>query len=65
MVYSMADHLLDEGAKRGREEGTEQTRTAIAIAMLKDELPIDTVAKYIGLSEAEIEQLTESVSAST
>ena len=76
MVYSMADRLLEQGEKRGiergreegreqgREEGTEQTRTVIATAMLNDNQSIDTIAKYTGLSEEEIEQLTESVSAS-
>ena len=61
MVYSMADRLLEQGEKRG----TEQTLTTIAIAMLDDNQPIDTIAKYTGLSEAEIEQLTKSVSPST
>ena len=69
MVYTMADRLLDEGEKRGikrgREEGREEGRTTIAPAMLNDNQPIDTIAKYTGLSEAEIEQLTESVRSST
>ena len=69
MVYSRADRLLDEGAKRGREEGikqgTEQARTTIAITMLNDNQPIDTIIKYTGLSKEEIEQLTESVNSST
>ena len=63
MVYSMADRLLDEGAKRGieqdiergREEGTEQTRTAIATVMLNDNQSIDTIVKYTGLSKEKIE----------
>ena len=65
MVYSMADRLLDEGAKRGIEQGTEQARTAMATAMLNDNQLIDTIAKYTGLSKEEIKQLTESVSTST
>jgi predicted transposase/invertase (TIGR01784 family) len=79
MVYSRADRLLDEGAKRGREEGieveqgieqgieqgTEPARTTIAITMLNDNQPIDTIIKYTGLSKEEIEQLTESVNSST
>lgn len=54
-----------EGRQEGRQEGTEQTRTAIATAMLNDNQPINTIAKYTGLSEEEIEQLTESVNSST
>ena len=73
MVYSRADRLLDEGAKRGREQGieqgieqgTEQALTTIAITMLNDNQPIDTIIKYTGLSKEEIEQLTESVNSST
>lgn len=65
MVYSMADRLLDEGAKQGIEQGTEQARTAMATAMLNDNQPIETIAKYTGLSKEEIEQLTESVNTST
>ena len=69
MVYTMADRLREQGEKqgieRGREEGTEQARTTIAISMLNDNQPIDTIAKYTGLSKAAIEQLTESVNPST
>ena len=65
MVYTMADRLLDEGEKRGIKRGCEEGRTTIATAMLNDNQPIDTIAKYTGLSEAEIEQLTESVRSST
>ena len=54
-----------EGHQEGRQEGTEQALTAIAIAMLNDNQPIDTIVKYTGLSEAEIEQLTESVDSTT
>ena len=54
-----------EGHQEGRQEGTEQALTAIAIAMLNDNQPIDTIVKYTGLSEAEIKQLTESVDSTT
>jgi hypothetical protein len=57
----MADRLIEQGEKRG----TEQTLTTIAISMLNDNQPIDAIAKYTGLSEEAIEQLTESVSSST
>ncbi len=65
MVYTMADRLLEQGEKRGIERGTEQTLTTIAISMLNDNQPIDTIAKYPGLSVEAIKQLTESVSSST
>jgi hypothetical protein len=69
MVYTMADRLIKQGEKRGIERGiergTEQTLTTIAISMLNDNQPIDAIAKYTGLSEEAIEQLTESVSSST
>ena len=55
----------EEGIERGIERGTEQTLTTIAISMLNDNQPIDAIAKYTGLSEEAIEQLTESVSSST
>ena len=40
-------------------------RPDIAIAMLNDNQPIDTIVKYTGLSEEAIEQLTASVRATT
>ena len=59
--FPLVQHFIEQG----REEGTEQARTAIAIAMLNDNQPIDTIVKYTGLSEAAIEQLTESVDSTT
>ena len=59
--FPLVQHFIEQG----REEGTEQARTAIAIAMLNDNQPIDTIVKYTGLSEAEIKQLTESVDSTT
>ena len=53
--------LVQRFIEQGIEEGTEQTRTAIAIAMLNDNLPIDTIVKYTGLSKEVIEQLATSV----
>ena len=55
--FPLVQHFIEQGI----EEGTEQTRTAIAIAMFSDNLPIDTIVKYTGLSEATIEPLTASV----
>ena len=63
--FPLVQHFIEQGIEQGREEGTEQALTAIAIAMLNDNQPIDTIVKYTGLSEAEIEQLTESVDSTT
>ena len=71
--FPLVQHFIEQGIKQGRQEGhqegrqegTEQALTAIAIAMLNDNQPIDTIVKYTGLSEAEIEQLTESVDSTT
>lgn len=45
--------LVQEGLEKGREEG----KRAIALGMLSDNLPIANIAKYTGLSEAEIQDL--------
>ena len=71
--FPLVQHFIEQGIKQGRQEGhqegrqegTEQALTAIAIAMLNDNQPIDTIVKYTGLSEAEIKQLTESVDSTT
>ena len=55
--FPLIQHLI--------EQGIEQTRIAIAIAMLNDNQPIDTIVKYTELSEETIEQLTELVYSTT
>ena len=55
--FPLIQHLI--------EQGTEQTHIAIAITMINDNQPIDTIVKYTELSEETIEQLTESVHSTT
>lgn len=50
---------LEQGIEQGVGQGIEQGVAQVAIAMLKDNQPIDAIAKYTGLSAAEIKQLAE------
>ncbi len=47
----------EEGREEGKEEGAKREKEQAACKMKKDGLPIDIIAKYTGLSIAEIEQL--------
>ncbi len=48
---------LEEGRAEGRAEGLAKGLTIVAKAMIADGLPAEAVAKYTGLSEAEIAAL--------
>ena len=54
-----------EDVEIAREEGKEKGRAEVslnsALAMLKDGLPLESVAKYSGLSLAEVEALKASL----
>lgn len=54
-----------EDVEIAREEGKEKGRTEVslnsALAMLKDGLPLESVAKYSGLPLAEVEELKASL----
>ena len=63
--FPLVQRFIEQGREEGRKQGTEQTRTAIAIVMLNDNQPIDTIVKYTGLSAEKIQQLTESVQSTT
>jgi len=47
----------EEGIKEGREEGIKQDKMDTAGKMLKDNLPVETIIKYTGLTEKEIKSL--------
>ncbi|MBI1923221.1 PD-(D/E)XK nuclease family transposase [Candidatus Poribacteria bacterium] len=50
---------LQQGIEQGLQQGVGQGIAKVAIAMLKDNTPLDAIAKYTGLSEDEIKQLTQ------
>ena len=50
---------LQEGIKTGKEEGIQERNIEIAKSMLKDNMSIDTVSKYTGLSVNDIELLNK------
>jgi len=54
-IQTLGPQLKDEGKKEGREELAIET----AKKMLADGLPIETISKYTGLMEKEIERLRE------
>ncbi len=47
----------DDGFKKGKKEGVQQTSTEIAAKMKRDGLDLDTIIKYTSLSTEEIEKL--------
>ena len=48
---------VEEGMERGIEEGMEKGKEEVAKAMKADGVPVETIAKYSGLSEADIRAL--------
>ena len=46
-----------EGEARGKAEGKAEEQSAIARRMLKDNVPVEAIAKYSGLSEDEVRKL--------
>ena len=58
---NILDTAKEEGLKEGREEGFEEgqqkEKIKTACKMKKDGMPIDLIAKYTGLSEAEVSAL--------
>ena len=49
---------LEEGVKKGIEQGAAQRNLEIARAMLSDHVDIKTVAKYSGISEDELKKIS-------
>ena len=48
-----------DGLKEGKEEGSLSTKKEIAKALLKDNMDIELISKYTGLSTDEIKKITE------
>jgi len=46
-----------EGMKKGRQQGREEERREMAINMKKEGIPLETIMKVTGLSQAEVETL--------
>jgi predicted transposase/invertase (TIGR01784 family) len=49
-----------EGKVEGKIEGKIEERQAIALNMLKDNLPLEQISRWTGLSIAEVQKLQES-----
>jgi predicted transposase/invertase (TIGR01784 family) len=45
------------GIEQGFEKGREEEKKAIALNMLKDNLPLETIARFTGLTIAQLQQL--------
>jgi predicted transposase/invertase (TIGR01784 family) len=50
---SLAQRLRNEGKKQGREQNTKE----IAMKMLNDNVPVESIIKYTGLTEKQIKEL--------
>jgi hypothetical protein len=49
-----------KGKRKGKQEGKQEGKIEIAQRMLKDNLPLESIAKYTGLSESDIKNLMKS-----
>ena len=47
----------EEGRKEGQEEGKQQQTLEVARRMLADKVPVETIARYTGLTEEQIAAL--------
>jgi predicted transposase/invertase (TIGR01784 family) len=45
------------GFKRGQQEGRQETQQEIVVAMLAEQIPIETIARLTKLSIAEVERI--------
>jgi predicted transposase/invertase (TIGR01784 family) len=48
--------LKQEGRQEGRLEGRREERTIMAVSMLREGIPLPTIAKITGFSEEEIQE---------
>ena len=48
--------------RKGKRKGKQERKIEIAQRMLKDNLPLESIAKYTGLSESDIKELMNSSS---
>lgn len=55
------EEAREEGRKEGREEGLEESREESAVVMLRDNLSLDKVILYSGLSKARVLELQKSL----
>jgi predicted transposase/invertase (TIGR01784 family) len=52
-----AERLRDEGRREGMKEGMKEGKLETVRRMLSDDVPIETIIKYTGLTEKEIKAL--------
>ena len=61
IMQTLAQRLRDEGKKigyeKGEKKGEKKAKFETAKRMLNDRLPIESIAKYTGLTEKEIKAL--------
>lgn len=65
-IYAMCEFseaLINQGREEGREEGVQQGIAKVAKNMLKKHTPIEVVADLTGLSEEQVEKLSEELAA--
>jgi predicted transposase/invertase (TIGR01784 family) len=51
------DDATEKGIKIGKEEGREEGKIEVAKAMLADNVDVNTIVKFTGLSISEIERI--------
>ena len=56
-IKNQIEFARDEGREEGRVEGRVEGIRLSALNMLKDNLPVDTICRYTGLSAEEVEAL--------
>jgi predicted transposase/invertase (TIGR01784 family) len=48
---------LQEGLREGLQEGEERRARAVAITMLQDNLPLEQIVRFTGLTLAQVQQI--------
>jgi predicted transposase/invertase (TIGR01784 family) len=51
------DRGIEDGKVEGKIEGQEEKAIAIALNMLRDNLPLETIARFTGLSNTQLQRL--------
>jgi len=56
-IIAQTDYAVKQGEARGRAKGRAEGKAEVAKAMLKNDLPVETIMACTGLSKEEIQKL--------
>jgi predicted transposase/invertase (TIGR01784 family) len=59
-IMEIVTSWMEQGLEQGLEQGRQETQTAIALNMLRDNLPLEQISRLTGLTIAQLQQLQAS-----